>query len=186
MKSYSEYSIVQNPASICPPELFGQLVAIPIRFIAFPEGLIKGIGDEIEGGGIIEVRGDLIADMEELFRFMLAERFPLSSVLPIACFGWNDERSMVANNTSGFNYRMIAGTKRLSNHASGRAIDINPLLNPFIRGEIIQPAGAIYDPLRPGTLTATSPVTRFLKDRGWIWGGDWESLKDYQHFEKPE
>jgi peptidoglycan LD-endopeptidase CwlK len=99
---------------------------------------------------------------------------------------------MMANNTSGFNYRMIAGTERLSNHARGRAIDINPLLNPCIRGDFVQPAGAAYDPSRPGTLTTDSPVTQFLKARGWIWGGDWASgrdgkpLKDYQHFEKPE
>ena len=132
--------------------------------------------------GIIEMHCDLAVDVQELFRFMLIERFPLSHVLPIAEFLWDDERSMMANNTSGFNYRTIAGTKRPSNHSQGRALDINPLYNPCIRSGIVHPAGAVYDTSRVGTLTADSPVTRFLKARGWIWGGEWNSLKDYQHF----
>ena len=175
MKSYSANSIVQNPASRCPQELFEQLVRVPVQFISF--GAIKG-------GGIIEIHRDLASDVEELFQFMLAERFPLSSVRPIVRFDWDDERSMRMNNTSGFNYRMITNTERLSNHARGRAIDINPLLNPSICGDVVQPAGAVYNPKRQGTLTADSSVTKFLKERGWTWGGDWTSPKDYQHFQK--
>lgn len=37
----------------------------------------------------------------------------------------NDNKSMSANNTSAFNYRVISGTKKLSNHSYGLAIDIN-------------------------------------------------------------
>jgi hypothetical protein len=99
-------------------------------------------------------------------------------------FAWNDDRSMEANNTSGFNYRAITDGKKISNHALGRAIDINPLLNPYIRGEEVRPAGAIYDPTQAGTLVESSTIVRFMKERGWTWGGDWTSLKDYQHFEK--
>jgi hypothetical protein len=103
-------------------------------------------------------------------------------------FEWDDDRSMAANNTSGFNYRPMTGdgtsATRLSPHALGRAIDINPLLNPYIKGEMIKPDGAVYDPSRPGTITADSFIVKFLKKRGWTWGGDWTSLKDYQHFEK--
>lgn len=179
MKSCFVHSIRQNPdpASFCPPEIFGQLVEVPVRFVSF---------SMIEGGGVIEVHHKLAADVEDLFDLMLAECFPLSSALPIACFDWEDEASMQANNTSGFNYRKIANSERLSYHALGRAIDINPLFNPYIRGTFVQPEGAVYDPKRPGALTADSSVTKFLKDRGWTWGGDWTSLKDYQHFEKPE
>ncbi len=182
MRIYPGYSIEQNPAINCPPELFGQLIAIPVRFAAF----WSGVRTRVRGKGIIEVHRDLADDVEELFQFILDEQFPLSSVIPIARFDWNDERSMSANNTSGFNCRMIVGTKRLSKHAFGRAIDINPWLNPCIQDGIAQPLGAVYDPSRSGTLTADSRVTKFLKARGWTWGGDWTSLKDYQHFEKPE
>jgi len=162
---------------MCPRETFINLVTIPVRFVTF---------DGVIAQGVIEMHRDLIEDVEDLFRFMIAEQFPLSSVIPIAQFGWNDERSMAANNTSGFHYRFIAGTERLSKHAYGRAIDINPLFNPCVEGMVIQPAGAVYDPCNCGVLTADSPVTEFLKAHGWTWGGDWESPKDYQHFQKPE
>ena len=185
MWSVSDYVLKQNPASQCPSELFAQLVVIPVRFAAFSGSGNKGV-DSLDGEGIIEVHRDLAADVEALFQFMLTRRFPLSCVLPIACFKWDDECSMLANNTSGFNYRKIAGKDRLSKHAFGRAIDINPWFNPCIQDGITQPAGANYVPSRLGTLTADSPVTQFLKSHGWIWGGDWTSLKDYQHFEKPE
>ena len=99
-------------------------------------------------------------------------------------FQGSDELSMKANNTSGFNYRNISGTQKRSNHALGRAIDINPLLNPYIKDGTTQPTGAIYDSKRPGTITADSPVVIFLIERGWQWGGHWTDRKDYQHFEK--
>jgi hypothetical protein len=117
-------------------------------------------------------------------------RPPVASVIPIsdpvffANGRWSDHLSMAANNTSSFNYRVVAGTSTLSAHATGRAIDINPAFNPYIRGADTEPPGAVYDPTRPGTLTATHPVTRRFLELGWTWGGDFVALKDYQHFEK--
>lgn len=169
--------VAQNPMHRCPTELLNRIVSIPVSFAMYPGGF---------GEGIIEVHRDVADDVEECFRFMLAKRFPLWSVKPVAYFHWSDERSMAANNTSGFNYRFVEGTQRLSKHANGRAIDINPEYNPCVANGVICPAHAAYEPSQPGTFTATSPVTLFLKERGWIWGGDWESPIDYQHFEKPE
>ena len=40
---------------------------------------------------------------------------------------------MAADNTSAFNFRVVAGSGTLSQHAFGRAIDINPVENPWIR-----------------------------------------------------
>lgn len=167
----------QNPHFICPPDILARQVLLPIKFYSF-EGKI--------GEGEIVTDRDLAPDIKVLFEAILKEKFPITSAIPMASplFEWNDERSMQANNTSAFNYRSIAGTQKLSNHALGRAIDINPLFNPYIRGEIVQPAGAKYDPAMPGAITANSFIVQFLKDRGWAWGGEWTSLKDYQHFEK--
>ena len=92
---------------------------------------------------------------------------------------------MAANNTSAFNYRTIAGTVRLSNHASGRAIDINPRQNPYIKGQVVQPPGAKYEPNAEGTLTEEHPVVRAFLKLGWAWGGHWTTTQDYQHLEKP-
>jgi len=91
---------------------------------------------------------------------------------------------MLANNTSAFNYRKVTGGKSLSMHSYGFAIDINPVQNPYFKGSIVLPEGAIYNPVAPGTLTAASPIVKTFKRLGWGWGGEWKSLKDYQHFEK--
>ena len=174
-----ETGIMQNPADICPQGIFERLVIVPVLFYSFEDGV---------GEGSIVIDRELAGNIKELFEMMFREKFPLQSVIPVSDvrFGWDDERSMRANNTSAFNYRAIAGAGRLSNHARGRAIDINPFLNPEIRGGVVRPNDTTYDPSRPGTIMADSFIVSFLKERGWTWGGDWTSLKDYQHFEKAE
>lgn len=144
--------------------------------------------DGLEKKGVIVVHQDVAPDMEALFEEMRRRRFPLASVLPASDprFGWNDEAMMSANNSSGFNYRTIAGTNRLSYHACGRAIDLNPALNPYIRDGRIEPPGATYDLSKPGTIGPDSFIVAFLESRGWTWGGRWTDPIDYQHFQKPQ
>jgi len=60
----------------------------------------------------------------------------------------------------------------------------NPLFNPYIKGALVLPSMAAYDIKRGGTLYKGHPVVETFKSLGWTWGGDWVSLKDYQHFEK--
>jgi hypothetical protein len=133
----------------------------------------------------------LSGDIREVFKVALRSKFPITSVIPISDYRffkdgkWNDDnQSMLANNTSGYNYRTVTGGKSLSKHAYGYALDINPIQNPYIKGSIILPYFAVYDPAKPGTLTADSAVVKTFLRLGWTWGGNWKSLKDYQHFEK--
>ena len=94
------------------------------------------------------------------------------------------EKAASLNNSSAFNYRLIRDTNKLSNHAFGRAIDINPAINPLIQGDKIRPEGANYDSKVPGTIIGNEEFVIYLKEKGWEWGGDWTDLKDYMHFEK--
>jgi len=133
----------------------------------------------------------LLEDIREVFRVALENRFPINSVIPISHDRflkdgkWNeDDQSMLSNNTSAFNYRTVTAGKSLSKHAYGFAIDINPLQNPYIKGNIVLPPNAVYDTRKPGTLGPDSPVVKAFMRLGWTWGGSWKSLKDYQHFEK--
>ena len=142
-----------------------------------------------QGQIIIEER--LTRDIQEIFRVALDTRFPIASVVPISDDrfykdgDWNaDNQSMISNNTSAFNYRKVTGGKSLSMHAYGFAIDINPVQNPYIKGSVVLPSGAVYDTSKSGTLTCYSPVVKTFIRLGWTWGGNWKSLKDYQHFEK--
>lgn len=141
--------------------------------------------------GQLVLDAELADDVKKVFALALKERFPIRSVVPISDprfrkdGRWDDELSMEANNTSAFNYREVTGGGRLSNHAYGRAVDINTFFNPYVKGDIVLPHGATYDPKIRGTFTAESPVVREFLRLGWAWGGNWTSPKDYQHFEKP-
>ena len=132
----------------------------------------------------------LAGDVRKVFALALKGRFPVHSVIPVSDRRfrrdgrWDDELSMEANNTSAFNYREVTGGGRLSNHAYGRALDINTFFNPYVKGGTVLPRGATYDPRVAGTFTPDSPVVREFLRLGWTWGGNWTSPKDYQHFEK--
>lgn len=140
--------------------------------------------------GQLVLDAELVNDVKKVFTLALKERIPIYSVIPISDMRfrkdnrWDDELSMEANNTSSFNYREVTGGGGLSNHAYGRAVDINTFFNPYIKGSLILPHGATYDPKVPGTFTADSPLVREFLKLGWTWGGNWTSPKDYQHFEK--
>lgn len=131
-------------------------------------------------------------DLAELFRALYEAAYPIERMVLIDVYDGDDERSMAANNTSAFNFRRIAGSTRLSRHAFGTAVDINPLYNPCVAVRdgrtVVQPeAGRPYaDRSRPfpGRIDRDDLCYRLFRARGFAWGGDWRSLKDYQHFEK--
>ena len=95
--------------------------------------------------------------------------------------------SIEADNTSAFNCRTVEGTTRWSEHAYGRAIDLNPIENPYVAsdGTTSHRASRPYlrrSPYRPGMAVAGGAVVRAFDAVGWSWGGRWSGVKDYQHF----
>lgn len=133
--------------------------------------------------GQLVVHTELVEDVEEIFHTLYKTQFPIAQMVPIAAYGWDDDASMRANNSSAFNYRLIFGTERLSNHSFGRAIDINPMQNPYRqRNGILVPPGAQYDLTQEGTIT--KEIADIFISYGWEWGGNWEEQKDWQHFQK--
>ena len=131
-----------------------------------------------------EIAYDLLMIFSELFH----RHYPFYSICLVDDFGGSDEASMMANNTSCFNYRNIKGTQLLSKHAYGMAVDVNPLQNPWIRGKnIYPPSGAEYaDRTRefPHKIDKDDDCYQLFKAKGFLWGGEWKRGKDYQHFYK--
>ncbi|MHB8139520.1 MAG: M15 family metallopeptidase [Smithellaceae bacterium] len=135
--------------------------------------------------GQLIVDAELEDDVYEIFMLIEKLKFPVGKVIPIVAYHWEDGDSMADNNSSGFNFRVIEGTNKLSLHSFGRAIDINPVQNPVIYpGSISAPAGASYRPQNNGAFTSVHPVVHEFIQRGWHWGGNFEQPKDYHHFEK--
>jgi hypothetical protein len=117
--------------------------------------------------------------------------YRIQSMQLIDVYGGNDDASMDANNTSAYNCRRVAGGGRLSSHARGLAIDVNPLVNPFVWKKGTSPkGGAAWDTpaerkaarKHPGMILPDSAIVKAFKAKGWGWGGDWKGSKDYQHF----
>ena len=141
--------------------------------------------------GTLIVHKHVSSDLSEIFAQLFRHGFLIERMEPVESFGGSDEKSMEANNTSAFNCRDITGEPgKFSNHSWGRAIDINPLTNPYVKGETVLPAAAkaFLDRSRayPGAILAHSFIVQLFEQHGWMWGGSWTDRKDYQHFEKPE
>lgn len=126
------------------------------------------------------------AKVVEVFRQLYAARFPVQRIVTVDRYGGDDDASMAANNTSAYNCRTTTGGSAFSEHASGTAVDVNPVQNPYVRGTTVLPqVGRAYtdrSDVRPGMVTAGDVVVRAFAAAGWGWGGDFRTLKDYQHF----
>jgi hypothetical protein len=127
--------------------------------------------------------GEILAVMRRLYRV----GYPIRRMELIDRYGADDHRSMNADNTSAFNCRFVAGTERWSMHAYGKAVDLNPIENPYVSGSHVSPpAGEPYaDRTREakGMIHAGDPVVKAFARAGWEWGGAWPGqTKDYQHF----
>jgi hypothetical protein len=161
----------------CPP--FEALRWLRLRHVGFDAA--------IHAGELI-VHEELADQVVAIFEQLFAAGFPIARMQRIDDFAGDDDASMAANNCSAFNFRMVDGTRTLSQHALGRAIDINPVQNPWLRGARVDPeAGRSYldrSDVRPGMIVRPGPVVEAFERAGWHWGGEL-AQPDYHHFSKP-
>lgn len=132
-------------------------------------------------------------DLAEIFYELYRAEYQIEKIQLIDAYGGDDDLSMADNNTSCFNYRVVSGSSSLSRHAYGLAIDINPLYNPYITYNKDQTinvspmAGEEYadrSKTFPYKIDEDDLCCRLFKEHGFTWGGNWNSCKDYQHFQK--
>lgn len=149
---------------------------------------------EIQIGELICNR-KIADDFIEIFHELYVNEYQIEKIRLVDEYGGDDTASMLDNNTSCFNYRVVDGTSSLSKHAIGCAIDINPFYNPYVvfnkngSGETyISPEGSeIYADRSqsfPYKIDENDLCYKLFKEHGFVWGGDWNSCKDYQHFQK--
>jgi hypothetical protein len=137
--------------------------------------------------GRIVVHRDVARAVLGVLRRLYAARFPIRRMVPVDAYGASDYRSIEADNTSAFNCRPVAGTTSWSEHAYGRAIDLNPIENPYVTaaGTTSHPASRPYlrrAPYRRGMAVEGGVLVRAFDAAGWGWGGRWSGARDYQHF----
>jgi D-alanyl-D-alanine carboxypeptidase len=138
--------------------------------------------------GSLVVNSVVVTAVGHVFATLYAERFPIRRMDPVEAFGGSDDRSMAADNTSGFNcrYAVTTGPRQWSAHAYGEAIDVNPVENPYeLAGRVYPSAGEPYldrADVRPGMAVPGGQLVAAFAAVGWQWGGRWAGSPDYQHF----
>ncbi|MDO5442605.1 MAG: M15 family metallopeptidase [Bacteroidia bacterium] len=190
-----------------PDDAHSQFQALPvyhvearIRGVSYPEDcpvklddlrylrlLYYGFDGEIHLGEMI-CNAAVAEDLMDIFIALFDAKYQLGSIRLIDDFGGDDDASMAADNTSCFNFRKKTGQRVLSAHALGMAVDINPMENPYVhRGRVLPPEGVDYADRSSGRehmIGHDDLCYKLFREKGFSWGGDWQSSKDYQHFEK--
>jgi hypothetical protein len=142
--------------------------------------------DHRSHAGQLVVAADWARSLARVFATLYDQHFPIRTMNPVTEYGSSDDASMAADNTSAFNCRAVTGGSSFSEHSYGTAVDLNPVENPYISGNLVEPdAGADYldrTDVRPGMITVDGPVVAAFAEIGWSWGGEWASPTDFQHF----
>ncbi len=166
--------------------------SVPLDDLRYLSLLYNDFNGDTQTGEMI-CNKSIAEDLLEIFCELYQNGYQIESIRLIDEYNGDDTASMLANNTSCFNYRVVEGTTRLSNHAKGLAIDLNPFYNPYITynkdGSInISPEGSEAYADRasafPYKIDENDLAYKLFKEHGFTWGGNWNSVKDYQHFER--
>lgn len=168
--------------------------AVSYDDLCYMNVLYYDFNGEVQIGELI-CNKKIAQDLIEIFYELYLNEYRIEKIRLIDEYGGDDTASMEDNNTSCFNYRVVDGTSSLSKHALGCAIDINPFYNPYIvfdkngSGEdYISPKGSeIYADRSqnfPYKIDENDLCYKLFKEHGFTWGGNWNSCKDYQHFQK--
>jgi D-alanyl-D-alanine carboxypeptidase len=139
--------------------------------------------------GRMIVAASAVTSVRRAFARLFDARFPIRRMHLVDDYGASDFDSIDHDNTSAFNCRLATGSSRFSEHAYGRAVDINPIENPYVytNGTTTHAASRPYldrSSHRPGMAFPGGVLVRAFQAVGWGWGGDWRppSATDYQHF----
>jgi len=158
---------------------------VPLRDLSLLTLTYRGFDGGAHTGQLVANR-DAAATLVSVFRRLYAAGFPIRRMELVDRYGADDYRSIDADNTSAFNCRAATGSTHWSQHAYGRAIDVNPIENPYVSGGTSSHAASKpyldRSRHRPGVAYEGGVLVESFRAAGWGWGGTWIGTKDYQHF----
>ncbi len=183
MSSVGIFTLGENDLALPENALISadDLRIISVKYLGFDQNVHFGeiICSKSVARSLIKIFAELFEANYEIEKIKLASEY-----------GSDDDKIMSDNASSCFNYRTVANSNEMSLHALGRAIDINPLYNPYIQNGIVMPQNAAKYADRnadfPHKINHDDICYKIFTKHGWKWGGDWENDKDYQHFYKPK
>ncbi len=164
---------------------------VALSSLCYVRVLHYGFDGEVHIGELV-VNQSIAQEIRDIFLELFDAKYPIEKIVLIDTYKGDDRASMADNNTTAFNFRTVEGTKTLSKHALGLAVDINPLYNPYIPEREGVPS-VLPESAAPYTdrsaeceyyIRQGDPCYEAFVNRGFAWGGDWAKGKDYQHFSK--
>ena len=168
----------------CPVSL-DDLRIVNVKYLGF---------DDNEHFGDIVVHKDIALEVSKIFEELFAISYPIRKIFTIEKYNGDDFESIEDDNTSAFNCRLAEGSTKYSKHSYGKAIDINPLENPYVYKngttshkdsvKYLTRISSLESAENKAVLIPSSQAVQIFKKYGWKWGGDWKNIKDYQHFQK--
>lgn len=169
----------------CPVPLY-DLRIVNIKYLGF---------DDNEHFGDIVVHKDIALEVLKIFEELFTISYPIKKIFPIEKYNGDDFESIEDDNTSAFNCRLAEGSTKYSKHSYGKALDINPIENPYVYKDGSSSHKASKEFLNRvakfensaqnrAMLLPSSQAVQIFKNYGWKWGGEWKNTKDYQHFQK--
>lgn len=180
-----EASFGPVPAEVAARSTWTEECPVALEDLAYVTVTFVGFDAQHHTGELL-VAASQTENLVGVFQTLFEEEFPIEQMRITSPQDLDAPPTGDGNETSAFVCRPVTGGSGWSEHAYGLAVDINPFHNPYVRGERVLPelAGAYLDRDRdlPGMITPGDVVTTAFADIGWEWGGDWTSLKDYQHF----
>ena len=164
---------------------------VALSSLCYVRVLHYGFDGEVHIGELV-VNQSIAQEIRDIFLELFDAKYPIEKMVLIDTYKGDDRASMADNNTTAFNFRTVEGTKTLSKHALGLAVEINPLYNPYIPEREGVPS-VLPESAAPYTdrsaeceyyIRQGDPCYEAFVNRGFAWGGDWAKGKDYQHFSK--
>jgi len=166
---------------------------VPLKDLRYLKLTYIGFDNKEHIGELI-VNKSVVNDVVNIFKELYDIKYPIRKMELVSNYNGSDFASIEADNTSAFNCRFIDGTKKWSNHSFGKAIDINPIENPYVSKSGHTSHKKSYKFVKRVRINNTAPykamilkndkIVKIFKKYGWRWGGDWRCCKDYQHFDK--
>ncbi len=167
---------------------------VPLHNLRYLTMIYKGFDGKDHKGEMI-VNTSVAKQVTQIFGELYRSDYPIRKMHLVSNYHADDFKSIEADNTSAFNCRAVTGGSKWSKHSYGTAIDFNPLENPYISrsGHIAHKASLKYrvrkhhgytTPTDRSIIVNGDKIIHIIKSKGWRWGGDWNSIKDYQHFDK--
>ena len=159
---------------------------VALEDLRYVQVSFHGFDDAAHTGELV-VAASEAEGVVSVFRALFRADFPIEEMRLITTADLEAPATGDGNNTAAYICRPSRGqTSLLSAHAFGLALDLNPFMNPYLKADVVLPerASSYLDRsrVRPGMVEAGGLAVREFARIGWSWGGDFVSLKDYQHF----